>query len=258
MKLGLIQFYCVPADVEKNIAKAKEMFKEAALKGAQLIAFPELFSCGYELETPQFEMAVSYNEEILKDFCLLAAEYKTVVILPLPQKIEGKLYIGLYVIESSGKIIREYQKSFIWGREHGYFVHGKRVYEPVDTSLGRIGVLICYDMEFPEPSRILTLKGAEIIFAPSVWSFKAQHRWEVQFAARALDNTVFVAGINQVKNSACGNTKLLSPYGEIIARASETKEEVLICEADMSLISKARKDLPYLKDYDMDLCPGRL
>lgn len=199
------------------------MYQEAVEKGAQLVVFSELWTCGYYLETFDFEAAVTENDWILKTFCDLAKKNETVIVLPLPQKKEGNLYIGLYVIEKDRTVVKEYQKSFLWGREQNYFVHGKREYTPVDTSVGRLGLLICYDIEFPEPARALALKDAQIILVPSVWSMPALNRWQIQLPARALDNTVFVAGINNVGEGACGHSKVVQPDGAVLAEASEEK-----------------------------------
>lgn len=255
MKAALIQMHSIPARVKANVEKGMEMLKKAVQNGAKLAAFPELWTCGYYLETEDFKAAVRENGWILEEFCRYAKQTGTVLILPLPQEKEGKLYIGLYVIESNGKIVKEYQKSFLWGREQHYFVHGKRVYEPVETSIGKLGVLICYDIEFPEPARILALKGAEMIFVPSVWSIPALNRWQIQLPARALDNTVFIAGINNVGEGACGHSKVVSPAGEVLAEASGEDEEILLCDIETDGIRKVREKIPYLKEYDMQLAP---
>lgn len=256
MVIGMIQIHSIPAMVEKNVQHGVEMYKEAVQREAKLVVFPELWTCGYYLETPQFEEAVTHNETILNMFCNLAKENHTVIILPMPIKKDSNLYIGLYIIEKNGKIIAEYQKSFLWGREQNYFVHGDRKYTPVDTSMGRIGTLICYDIEFPEPSRLLALQGAQIILVPSVWSIPALNRWEIQLPARALDNTVFLAGINNVGEGACGNSKILSPMGEVIVRGSADKEEVICADIDFGQIDEVRTKIPYLREYDTSLLPG--
>lgn len=256
MKVGLIQLHSVPEDVEGNFCKGIMMFHEAVKKGADFIAFPELWTCGYYLETEGFLNAEKMNIEIIDTFKTLSKENHVVTLLPLPIKENEKLYIGMYLIESNGEIIAEYHKSFLWGREQNYFVHGERDYRPVDTSVGRLGLLICYDMEFSEPSRILAKKGAQMIVAPSVWSIPAENRWQIQYAARALDNTVFVCGINNVGEGACGETKVVGPMGNTIAEASKTEEEVLVCDIDFSTIDEARKIVPYLEEYDDNLFPG--
>lgn len=256
MKVGIIQLHSIPGEVEKNVEKGIAMFRDAVSRGAQLVVFPELWTCGYYLETDGFCQAAEKTQEIKEKFRKLAAEYQVVIILPVPQKKEDGLYIGLYIIEKDGRILGEYQKSFLWGREQNYFRSGKRSYEPVETSLGKIGVLICYDIEFPEPSRILALKGAEVVFVPSVWSIPAENRWNIQLPARALDNTLFVVGINNVGEGACGQSKVLSPMGEVLGEASAMEEEILLVEIELEMIREVRKKIPYLEEYDGCLIPG--
>lgn len=194
----------------------------------------------------------------MEKFCELARKTHTVIVLPMPQKIEEKLFIGLYVIENDGKIAGEYQKSFFWGREQQYFTHGKREHEPAEMSLGKLGVSICYDIEFSEPSCILALKGAQIIIVSSVWSIPALHWWQIQLPARALDNTVFLMGINGVKDGACDHSKVVSPMGAVLAEAAGEEEEVLLCEMDLNDIAETRNKIPYLKEYDMELVSAKM
>lgn len=255
MKAGIIQIHSIPTKVKDNVEHGIEMFKEAISKGAELIIFPELWTCGYFLETPDFIVAEKENSWILDVFKALSKDNNVVTVLPLPQKKDDDLYIGLYVIEKNGEIIYSYQKSFLWGREQNYFVHGKRDYNPIETSVGKLGLLICYDIEFPEPSRVLALKGADLIIVPSVWSIPAMNRWHIQLPARALDNTVFVIGVNNIEEGAGGCSKAVSPIGDVIAQASDTEEEVLLCDIDYSEIAKVREKIPYLKEYDPQLSP---
>lgn len=256
MKIALIQIHSVPRDIKDNVERGIQMYKKAAEAGAELIAFPELWTCGYYLETADFLEAIKENDAIIHKFCVLAKEYSTVIVLPVPQKKGSDIYIGLYVIERDGTIIKEYQKSFLWGREQNYFTHGDRKYEAFDTSVGRIGVLICYDIEFPEPARLLAFDGAELILVPSVWSIPAKNRWDIQLPARALDNTVFIAGINNTGEGACGSSKVISPLGEEIALASVNDEEIICCDIDFDEINTIREIIPYLREFDISLMPG--
>ena len=256
MRVALVQIHSVPTEVENNVERGIDFFNEAVGKGADVVVYPELWTCGYYLETFDFLAAINENDRILEKFRALAKKTGTMVILPLPQKIGEDIYIGLYVIEKNGEIIKNYQKSFLWGREQNYFTNGERKYEAFDSSIGRIGVLICYDIEFPEPARLLALDGAKMIFVPSVWSIPARNRWDIQLPARALDNTMFVAGINNTGEGACGHSKVISPLGEVLAEAEQDEETVVICDVDYYEIDRVREKIPYLKEYDKALTPG--
>lgn len=160
------------------------------------------------------------------------------------------------MIEADGSIIASYEKSFLWGREQRYFTPGKREYHCFQSSVGTLGVLICYDIEFPEPSRLLAFDGAQLIVVPSVWGIGAQNRWDIQLPARALDNTVFIAGTNNVGEGACGKSKIVSPNGAVLAEASDHLEEVVIYDIDFDQIQEVRSTIPYLEEFDKDLMPG--
>lgn len=116
--------------------------------------------------------------------------------------------------------------------------------------------MICYDIEFPEPARILALKGAELIFVPSVWSFQAEKRWDIQLPARALDNTVFIFGVNTYGNNACGKSKLIDPNGSILLEAPKDSEKILYQDIDFEQILKTRKKIPYLSEFPSQFIPG--
>ncbi|WP_328588733.1 nitrilase-related carbon-nitrogen hydrolase, partial [Litchfieldia alkalitelluris] len=128
-------------------------------------------------------------------------------------------------------------------------------YPIFDTAVGKIGVLICYDVEFPETSRVLALSGADLIVVPSVWSLEAEQRWDIQLPARALDNSLYVLGVNAVGEGTCGKSKFLDSKGRIMQEASRGSEEVIYGTIDKQQLIKTREDIPYMKDYPADFAP---
>jgi len=95
-----------------------------------------------------------------------------------------------------------------------------------------------------------------MIVCPSVWSVASSHRWDIQLPARALDNTVFIFGVNNVGSNSCGKSKLVSPLGDVLVEASESKEEILIHIVDDEMLKWAREEVPYLNDFKSKLTPG--
>lgn len=256
-KAAAIQMKIEQNDPAVNRAKAIRMAEEAARAGAELIVFPELWSSGYFLSKEQFlQLAERPNGDTVAFFREYARKWNAVLVVPYPEIDGDKLHISLAVIERNGDVVQHYRKSFIWGREQAIFDPGERNYDPVVTSVGTIGVLICYDIEFPEPSRLLALKGAELIIVPSVWSIGAEPRWDIQLPARALDNTVFVLGVNTVGDGTCGKSKLVAPDGEVLSECPRDQEAVLVHEVDPAKIPIIREKIPYLADYDEALLPG--
>ena len=114
-------------------------------------------------------------------------------------------------------------------------------------------MLICYDVEFPEPSRIEALKGAELVFCSAVWSIPAARRWDVDLAGNALFNLMFMAGSNPVEDNCCGTSKIVGPDGEV--RGGSLQDRGRNCSfvtLDMNEVLKVRSRIPYFNDFKED------
>ncbi|MFA9380456.1 MAG: nitrilase-related carbon-nitrogen hydrolase [Acetanaerobacterium sp.] len=253
---AVLQMNTVSGDIEANLEEGFRLADEAVAKGAKLLIYPELSLTGYHLERRWFEGLAPLSSAYLDQFCAYAKDHGVAMAVPYVAQKEGNIYISLAFIERNGEILASYDKSFLWGVEQTRFTHGERRYQAFDTTLGRIGILICYDIEFSEPSRILALDGAQLIIVASVWSIPAQSRWDIQLPARALDNTVFVAGANTVGEGSCGKSKFVAPDGTVLCEASANDAQVLMCTLDPGMIDEVRTRIPYLNEYDMSLYPG--
>ncbi|WP_342515084.1 nitrilase-related carbon-nitrogen hydrolase [Sporosarcina sp. FSL K6-1522] len=256
VKIAAIQMQSKPNLGEENTTKAISMITEAASKGAKLIVLPELWISGYYLSREEFDV---FGEKPLGKtislFQKIAKELNVVLVVPFVEEEGENIYIASAVIENNGELLTSYRKSFLWGREKNVFTPGERNYNVIPTSVGNIGVLICADIEFPEPSRILALQGTQLIICPSVWSIPAESRWDIQLPARALDNTVYVLGVNTVHEGSCGKSKLVAPNGKVLVESPRDEEHILLYDMDLSLIRKTRFDVPYLDDLDRNLIP---
>ena len=133
-----------------------------------------------------------------------------------------------------------------------------------ETELGKLSVLLCYDMEYPEPARIAALKGADMILCPAAWSRKAAHRWRVETAANALFNLVYVAGANFLDENCCGNARIIGPDGKVIAEgytpdgnetaeSEETSDTVITALIRPEELERCREEIPYRKDMDPEI-----
>ncbi|GAB7386623.1 carbon-nitrogen hydrolase [Bacillaceae bacterium] len=253
-KVAALQMRVHLGNPQINRQRAFRLAEQAADSGARLLVMPELWVTGYELSARAFaEMAETRNGETVTIFRRLARERRLVIVVPFVEKENelkdnGLLYNSAAVINDDGNIAGIYRKSYLWGKEKEIFTAGEKNYPVFSTSVGNIGVLICYDMEFPEPSRQLALSGAELIVVPSVWSRNAERRWDIQLPARALDNTVFVLGVNAAGINTCGKSKLAAPDGRVLAEAPRDDECLLIHDVDLSQISWTRQYIPYLRD----------
>ncbi|MGF7184847.1 putative amidohydrolase [Desulfitispora alkaliphila] len=258
LQVAAIQMTPIMNDIESNLKRGLQLIDQASYQEADLIVFPELWTTGYYLSKEAFtHLAETPDGQTITSIQEAALSANASIVCPfVEQGYDDNLYVSAAIISNRGELQGIVHKSMLWGREQHIFTEGKLNYPVFDTKIGKIGVLICYEMEFPETSRLLTLGGAELIVCPSVWSMAASHRWDIQLPARALDNTVYVLGVNTVGNNSCGKSKLVSPLGDILAEASDKKEELLVRAIDKEALYWAREEVPYISDYRNKLTPG--
>lgn len=266
MKVAAIQMRSKKAYVEENRARAVKYVKEAAANGATLISLPELWVTGYGIDTDMaMRLSERTNGPTVTMFQQLAKELNVVLIVPFPERevddeqtdfTNTPIYISAAVIDADGSLCGVYRKSMLWGEEKGPFQPGVKEYDVFQTSAGTVGVLICYDIEFPEPARLLALQGANLLIVPSVWSIKAEHRWDIQLPARALDNSVYVLGVNTIGEGACGKSKFVNPEGVVVDEASPHEEEIVYGVVELEMLQSVREEIPYLLDYPIEFTPG--
>lgn len=254
VKIAIGQFKVDQGDTAKNLERCAEFINEAAAQNADIICFPELVYNGYNLTSEQFqEQAEPVDGPFVQALKKLARDKNIYIIAGYAQSVDipGRIYNSAIFISDKGDVIGNMSKVNAWGQEKLKFREG-REFPVYDTPLGKIGIMICYDVEFPEPARIMALKGAEIVFIPAVWSIPAARRWDVDLAGNALFNLYFMAGANPVGDGACGTSKVVGPDGEVRAEASKTDDELLLCDADLDEIIKVRGRIPYLNDFKED------
>ncbi|MBU4131363.1 MAG: nitrilase [Proteobacteria bacterium] len=256
-QVAAIQITPILGDIQANLKRGIQFMRQLGQE-ADLIVFPELWTTGYYLSKQAFQqLAETRDGPSIHQLREEARRSKAVVISSFAEKdSENQLFISAAIIDQNGELLGVVRKSLLWGRESEIFKKGEIKYPIFETEQAKIGVLICYEMEFPEPSRLLALEGVELIICPSVWSVSASRRWDIQLPARALDNTVFILGVNTVGNNSCGKSKLVGPMGDILAEASDAREEVLLRAVDIQSLYWARDENRYLEDYRTKLRPG--
>lgn len=266
--LALVQFESVLCDPAANTEKACHMIAEAAAQGADLVVLPELFNTGYELNIvgPRIpELAEPDNGPTVSALQEAARAGGCYVVagLALTHGLTGVAYNSAVFINREGEVEDTYNKQHLWALERFYFRSGddSLVFE---TDFGRVGVMICYDMGFPEVARSLALEGADLIVCPSAWCVEDMDVWDINAPARALENTVFLAAVNRYGCEADlympGHTKVCNPRGHVVAELEEEAEGVLHVEIDLDDIVEWRQKSPYLRDrrpdlYDLVLMP---
>jgi len=262
VSLAAVQMQSTAGDKAANMARAEQNIRKAAGDGASIICLPELFLTGYNLsrdafikksETPDGPMADRLRE--------LTRELGVMVIAPFPEKgPEADELFNSALVVCEGEVLGVHRKVYLWGEQEKSIFRAGNSMEVYTSPWGTVGVLLCADAEYPEPPRILALKGAELLFVPSVWSVQARSRWDIFLPAAALANLCYVVGTNTigdgVRGGNCGHSKIISPYGEIIAEATQKDETLLLAEVDMDRVEVAREELPYLRDIKKGFSEG--
>ena len=281
--IGLIQTK-VFDNQNKNIENSIIKIKEAAKKKAKIICLPELFLSPYFCQSEnhaKFKLAEKIPGRLSDIYCKLAKELSVILMISLfEKKTTGFYHNTSIVIDDKGKIISKYRKMHIPDDpgyyEKFYFTPGDLGFKSTKTKYGKVGSLICWDQWFPEAARLTTLKGAEILFYPTAigWHPKEKKQfgksqleaWITIQRSHAIANGVFVAAINRIglektgkrKIHFWGNSMIIDPSGNIIAKSKSDKEEILITKIDLNKIETARNHWPFLRDRRIDYYKGLL
>lgn len=243
MKAGIIQFAIKPGDTQYNLAKVKEGLSGLAECGdVRLTVLPEMWGTGFPLEALR-DLANETPGLIcaLED---LSRRYRTAIVGSLPELKNGSLYNTAFFVGADGNLAGKYNKihPFPPTGEDQYFAPGHEL--PLfETDFGRAGVIICYDLRFPELCRSLSSRGALLIIVCAQWPMVRATHWEILTAARAVENQCFLLAANccgtDDKISFAGNSRIIGPDGSVLAGAG--KEECIIAaEIGTSEVDKVR------------------
>ena len=280
MKIGIIQQANTP-DIQKNIAGLKDKIRKAANEGAQLIVLQELhnslYFCQVE-DTNIFDLAETIPGPSTDDFGSLAKELGVVIVLSLFERRAPGLYHNTaVVIEKDGTIAGKYRKMHIPDDpayyEKFYFTPGDLGFKPIDTSLGKLGVLVCWDQWYPEAARLMAMAGADILIYPTAIGWESTDTedeksrqlgaWVISQRGHAVANGLHVISVNRTGYEPdpsgqtngitfWGNSFVAGPQGEILWQASNDKEEVQIVEIDMKRSEQVRRWWPFFRDRRID------
>jgi predicted amidohydrolase len=238
-------------DKQENLKTSLEFIAEASSKGADLVCFPEFqmaFSPGRQSAAELAGIAETVKGNFVSELAAAAKKNKIGVIAAIYEK-SGKpkrVYDTAVMISSAGKVSSVYRKLHLYNalgfKESAKLMPGKTIVRPAKTNAGRIGLLICYDLRFPELSRILTVKGADMLVAPSAWvsgEMKEEH-WQTMIMARAIENGLYVIAPDQLGNIYCGRSMAVDPFGVVLVDMGQ-REGVEVVEIDKSRMQKIRQ-----------------
>lgn len=278
VKLGLIQTSCSP-DSEANLEKTLERVKEAAAKGAQIVCTQELFRSQYFCQTEDhkyFKLAEPIPGPSTEAFQKLAKKHEIVIIASLFEKRAAGVYHNTAaIIDADGSLLGIYRKMHIPDDplfyEKFYFTPGDLGFRAWQTRYAKIGTLICWDQWYPEGARLTALQGAEILFYPTAIGWhpaeKAQYgadqhsAWETIQRSHAVANGCYVAVANRIghENPAggaglefWGQSFVAGTSGQILAKGSIDREEVLVVEIDLDKVDVTRTHWPFFRDRRID------
>ena len=261
-KITLAQFESKLCDPPANVVKAIPMIRQAGLDGSDMIMFPEMFTTGYELSIvgPRItELAEPVNGPTitaLREAAKQAGVYVVAPIVLYHDDLPGVPFNSAVLIDREGNVAGVYDKQHLWALERFYFRGGNGT--PVfQTDFGTIGIMICYDMGYPEVARMLALQGAQIVLCPSAWCEPDHDVWDINVPARALENTVFLCAVNRYGREQDlymgGHSKMCDPRGRVVAELPDEGEGVLNVEIDLADVVSNRQTSPYLRDRRPEL-----
>jgi len=254
IRAAAIQFHISLGHIEVNLDKALSALERVDRQGAKLAVLPEMWSTGYDYNhLPQL---AEQTPGIVQQLCDATAAAGMVLVGSLPELDNGTIYNTAYVIDR-GELIGQYRKLHLFStmREDKFLGAGDKSLV-VETSVGKLGVAICYDLRFPELFRKLALAGAEIICVPAEWPKPRQEHWKTLLRARAIENQLFVVAANccgvQGKLDFFGLSQLISPLGTILEMAGEEDTE-LVADFDFEELEKYRAQIKTLVDRRPDI-----
>ena len=275
--VGCVQMSCA-IDPHENLAKAEWKIREAAGRGAQVICLQELFRSQYFCRTEDhdlFALAEPIPGPSTQALGKLARELGVVIVASLfERRAAGVYHNTAAILDTHGDVAGIYRKMHIPDDplyyEKFYFTPGDTGFVNFDTRFGRLGVLVCWDQWYPEGARLSALAGANILFYPTAigWhpSEKAQYgaaqldAWRTIQRSHAIANGIYVAAVNRVGYEGTpesgiefwGSSFVSDPFGQVIAQASQDKEETLIVECDPKRMEEVRQHWPFLRDRRID------
>ena len=276
MKTGIIQLRCTE-DVQANRKHLEENIARAAAMGAELVVLQELHDSLYFCQvesTDNFDLAVSIPGPVTEHYASLAKQHGIVLVTSLFEKRAAGLYHNTAVVfEKDGSIAGRYRKMHIPDDpayyEKFYFTPGDLGFHPIQTSVGRLGVQVCWDQWYPEGARLMALQGADMLIYPTAIGFEStatpdeqarqREAWITVQRGHAVANGLPVVSVNRVGYEPdpsqqtngiqfWGSSFVAGPQGEILHQASQTEEEVTVVDIDMKRSENVRRWWPFLRD----------
>ena len=247
---GIVQFDVKLGDVESNIASALEGIHVLGTRDVDMAVLPEMWSCGFDNE--RLSVYAGKTPAIIDKLSKIASQYNMIIAGSLPESSGGDIFNTMYVVDGNGSIAGSYRKIHLFSltEEDRYFCAGKKAVV-CETSIGPVGLMICYDLRFPELCRSLALSQALVVIVSAQWPRARVIHWDLLVRARSIENQIFMVAANRCgKESSMeygGHSQIVSPTGEILAMA-EDGECTLNARLDLCELSEFRNKIPCLEE----------
>ena len=273
MKIGIIQQHNT-ASVDDNKHRLAEHIAQVAAQGAELVVLQELhnslYFCDVE-DVSRFDLAEPVPGPSTEFYGSLARQHNIVLVTSLFERRAAGLYHNTAVVfERDGSIAGKYRKMHIPDDpayyEKFYFTPGDLGFQPIDTSVGRLGVLVCWDQWYPEAARLMALQGAELLIYPTAIGYdphdtsdeqeRQREAWTTVMRGHAVANGLPVVAVNRVGEEAAntfwGSSFVAGPQGEFLYRANTTDEVAVVVDVDLQRSEQVRRWWPFLRDRRID------
>jgi predicted amidohydrolase len=261
-KIAVVQLRA-SADKNENLQQILNYIQQAANKGAQLCAFPEFmmfYTNSKQSPKELASLAETIKGNFVKTIAAAAKENSIQIVGTLYEKSKKKdrVHDTSFLISASGKLISTYRKIHLYDalgfKESAKLVPGSKISNPVTTSIGKIGMLICYDLRFPEMSRSLASSGSEVLIVPSAWvrGERKEEHWITINKTRAIENGCYVIAPDQVGNIYCGRSLVVDPYGKILLDMKK-KQGLGFVDINLKKVKQTRRILPLLQKRRTDV-----
>jgi len=259
VKIALAQT-SVSAVPDENLAGAEQYAADASQRGAKLLILPEMFMALPRKDSPLSVVAEPLDGHFFSSLAHIAHKYELHLTAGVWEKIAGeeRVHNTAIIISAKGKLLAAYRKLHLFDALHiqeSRTMLAGGAFPPVVSLDGlACGVAICYDLRFPEVFRSLALRGADVILVPSAWYaglLKEEH-WLTLLRARAIENTCYLVGVNQIGSAFCGRSAVFDPFGVQVADAGD-EEQLLFAELHAARLTQVREKLPTLQHVRTDI-----
>ncbi len=257
MRVALYQCQPLPLDVAGNLQRLQTIALQA--KDVDVLVLPEMFLTGYNIGAQAVaELAQAQDGDAAQQVAELAKTCKTAIVYGYPERsADGQIYNSVQLIDAQGQRLLNYRKTHLFGElDHNMFSAGADAFHVVELNGWKLGLLICYDLEFPENTRRLALAGAELILVPTANMAPYDFVAEVTVRSRAFENQCYVAYANYCGHEGdihyCGKSSIAAPNGQQVALA-EQNEALIAATVKHSLLAEAKAGNHYLNDRRPEL-----